>query len=140
PSCIQIELTESTVMQNPSEVVAIIKDLQHMGVDVAIDDFGTGYSSLAQLRQFPVNVMKIDRAFVQNMTDDIHDEAIARTIVQLGQSLSMNLVAEGIETEEQADMLGSMDCHHGQGFWFAKPMNQEDLKTWLIDHYKNINK
>lgn len=140
PTCLQIELTESTVMQNPAEVVAIIKDLQQTGVDIAIDDFGTGYSSLAQLRQFPVNVMKIDRAFVQNMTDDIHDEAIARTIVQLGQSLSMNLVAEGIETEEQAHMLGNMDCHHGQGFWFAKPMSNTDLKTWLIDHHKKTDK
>ena len=131
PSVLQIELTESSVMANPEHVAAVFTRLRQIGVCVAIDDFGTGYSSLAYLRRLPIDVLKIDRSFVMNADRDDGDAQIVRTILALGQALKLSVVAEGVETESQADFLRSCGCTTGQGYLYARPGTAADIGDWL---------
>jgi len=131
PDHLEIEVTETFMMENPAEVRRILNAIQAMGVTTAIDDFGTGYSSLASLKELPIDTLKIDRAFVTHLPDDPHDIAIARAILAMGRSLEFNVIAEGIETAAQREFLEAEGCAEGQGYFFAKPMPPEDFVRWL---------
>jgi len=128
---LEIELTESTVMANPASAVILLTRLRDLGVTVAVDDFGTGYSSLAYLRRLPIDVLKIDRSFVMDADRDDEDAQIVRTIVALGQALHLTLVAEGIENEQQAELLRGLGCDIAQGYFYSRPLTETDLVSWL---------
>jgi EAL domain-containing protein (putative c-di-GMP-specific phosphodiesterase class I) len=105
--------------------------LKALGVRVAVDDFGTGYSSLAYLRRFPVDILKIDRAFISGLGRDTGDADIVRFLISLARSLGMQTIAEGVETGEQEEILRSLDCDQAQGYWISRPMQANDAVDWL---------
>jgi diguanylate cyclase (GGDEF)-like protein len=131
PRALLLEITESILVEHDEEIVTRLHALKELGVRLAVDDFGTGFSSLAYLRRFPVDTLKIDRAFVQGVGGGPEDEALAHAIVRLGEALGLQTLAEGIETVEQADGLVGLGCTFGQGFWFARPMEAEALGLLL---------
>jgi diguanylate cyclase (GGDEF)-like protein len=122
PGLIELEITESQLMQDPDHAIRIMRALREAGMRIAIDDFGTGYSSLAYLTRLPVNSLKIDRSFVQDMARDKDDATIVRTIIEMAHSLGFTVVAEGVETGEQAAFLRLLRCEEAQGYLFAEPM------------------
>jgi predicted signal transduction protein with EAL and GGDEF domain len=121
PADIELEITESTAMQNPEVTLSILDQLSAMGIKLAIDDFGTGYSSLSYLKHLPIHRLKLDRSFVTDIETDPNDAAICTATIALGHSLGLELVAEGVETEAQRDFL-ALDCDVLQGYLFSKPM------------------
>jgi diguanylate cyclase (GGDEF)-like protein len=128
--CLKLEITESVVMENAEAAALMFKQLRALGVQLSIDDFGTGYSSLSYLHRFPLNYLKIDRSFVSRLTTD-NDNAIVRTISTLARNLGMEVIAEGIETEEQYQQLKMLGCEFGQGFLFSHPVNDEGVLRLL---------
>ncbi|RFP16083.1 MULTISPECIES: EAL domain-containing protein [unclassified Duganella] len=126
PDRLQLEVTESVIM-NTGDAMVFINDLHSIGVGLAIDDFGTGYSSLAYLKQLPVQTLKIDRSFIKDISTDVNDEAIAIAIIQLGKSMNLSVIAEGVETEEQAAFLLRHGCRLAQGYFYSKPVAAQDL-------------
>ncbi|MBI2969940.1 MAG: EAL domain-containing protein [Gammaproteobacteria bacterium] len=122
PSCLELELTESVLVENQPEVVAILQRLKTLGVNISIDDFGTGYSSLSYLSRMPIDCLKIDQSFVQRSSSDRHDAAIVQAVISLASSLGLRVVAEGVETEAQLSFLRSHGCHEGQGYFFSRPL------------------
>lgn len=133
PSALELELTESIVMTGIDQVRDILSRLLALNVQFAIDDFGTGYSSLAYLRQFPAQRLKIDQSFVKALPDDPDAAAIARAIVSLGHTLGMVTIAEGVETQTQADFLLAIGCEQGQGYLFSKPLPPDELERWIVN-------
>jgi len=131
PSCLEVELTESVVMANPEEISGVLTRLRATGVTVAVDDFGTGYSSLAYLRRLPIDVLKIDRSFVMSADRDEGDAEVVKIIIALGQALNLDIVAEGVETESQADFLASCGCSMAQGFLFSRPEPAARISAWM---------
>jgi EAL domain-containing protein (putative c-di-GMP-specific phosphodiesterase class I) len=131
PDCIELEITESMAMEDPELLIKTLHQIKQLGIRVSIDDFGTGFSSLSHLQKLDVDKLKIDRAFVNEIKDSSGDGSIAKMVVQLGQSLNMEIIAEGVETAMQAETLLSFGCHLAQGYLYAKPMAKEDLHTWL---------
>jgi diguanylate cyclase (GGDEF)-like protein/PAS domain S-box-containing protein len=131
PACIELELTESFLMDNTNATVNTLERLKATGVSLAIDDFGTGYSSLNYLHQFPIDKLKIDQSFVRDVVDDPADLAITKAIAGLGHTLGLRVVAEGVETEAEAALLREAGCDELQGFLFAHPMPAAELQTWL---------
>lgn len=103
--------------------ISVMKSLQELGVKVSIDDFGTGYSSLSYLRNLPIDTLKIDQSFINNLHDDPSDIAIVKAIITMGQGLSVKIVAEGVETHEQLNLLRDLDCHYAQGYYIQKPLD-----------------
>ena len=132
PRSLKIEITESAMMENVDSVMTTLKQLRKMGVQLSIDDFGTGYSSLSYLHRFPMNTLKIDEAFVRNMHAAKENMQIIKTILLLAHSLDMDVVAEGIETEEQYELLRDSRCAYGQGYYFAKPLDAEAAVVMLM--------
>ncbi len=133
PHHLEIELTESIIMQNAEFTITILSQLQSMGIKVAIDDFGTGYSSLSYLKHFPVNTIKIDRCFIQDVITDRHDAAIALAIIDLAHSLSLQVIAEGVETVEQIQFLKEHGCDQIQGYFFSPPLPTTEFEKMLIE-------
>jgi hypothetical protein len=131
PDALTLEVTESTLFQDTEAVAATIECVRALGVHLALDDFGTGYSSLVYLRRFHVEVIKIDQSFVRGIGRDPEDELIIRGIIDLARSLGISLVAEGVETEAEADWLVAAGCTELQGFLYARPHPAEDLRHWL---------
>jgi diguanylate cyclase (GGDEF)-like protein/PAS domain S-box-containing protein len=127
PGLIELEITESQIMHDPNHAIAMMRALRTAGMRIAIDDFGTGYSSLAYLTRFPVGALKIDRSFVKDMTNDRNDATIVRTIIEMAHSLGYTVVAEGVETEEQAMFLRLLRCDQAQGYLFARPMPAQEF-------------
>jgi EAL domain-containing protein (putative c-di-GMP-specific phosphodiesterase class I) len=134
PELLVLEITETVVMADTEATVERLRALKRLGVRVAIDDFGTGYSSLSYLRRFPVDVLKIDRAFVRNVDGSTEDSALAQAILKLAQTFKLEAVAEGIERAGQLDALVEMGCRFGQGFYFARPQPIEDIEQLLHRH------
>ena len=125
------EITESSVMADPEHSLPILQELHSMGIGLSVDDFGTGYSSLAYLRRLPIDEIKIDKSFVLGMNTDLSDLAIVRAIVDLGHSLSLRVVAEGVEEEAARDALRDMNCDQAQGYLIARPMPMDKFDAWI---------
>nr|WP_162888723.1 EAL domain-containing protein [Dechloromonas sp. HYN0024] len=127
PQRLELEITESTVMQGVDAAIETLAELKSMGVRLAIDDFGTGYSSLAYLRRFPLDRLKIDRSFLADVETDVDAAALVTSIVMLGRSLGLQLVAEGVENFAQAEFLRTLECERVQGFHFYQPVSAEEV-------------
>jgi len=128
---LEIELTETALSGDLDEVVGKLRAFREMGLKVAIDDFGTGYSSLAYLKNFPIDILKIDQAFVRGLSNSAQDKAIVTTVVQLGRSLGFKTVAEGVELEDHAAILRGLGCDYAQGYWFARPLPLRELANTI---------
>ncbi len=131
PHLLELEITESMVMHNPVRMVEILTKIKDMGVRLAIDDFGTGYSSLAHIKRFPIDTIKVDRSFIRNVPEDYEDKAIIEAIISMGQTLSLTVVAEGVETQEQMNYLKEHSCHEMQGYYFSKPVSADEFANLL---------
>lgn len=129
PSLIKLEITESTVMQNAEEATATLHALKTLGVLLSVDDFGTGYSSLSYLKRFPIDTLKIDRSFVRDLPADRDDLAISRAVIELAHGLELEVIAEGVETREQAEVLAAHGCELAQGYLFGRPQDPEQFET-----------
>ncbi|SFV02537.1 EAL domain-containing response regulator [Pseudomonas sp. OV546] len=133
PHWLEVELTEGSLMENTQHTIASLQRLHTMGVKISIDDFGTGYSSLAYLRRFPIDTLKIDIAFIREVTSNPQDAAITRTIIELAHSLNLRVVAEGVETQAQLAFLKEAGCDQIQGYLFSRPLPVETLERLLLE-------
>jgi len=131
PRCLELEITETTLMSNAPRTVRMLGELHDLGISLSIDDFGTGYSSLSALQQLPVETLKIDQSFVRKAALDEQDATLVKTIIEMGRNLEMEVVAEGVETVEQLEFLRARGCHYAQGRLFGEPMTAEALLTLL---------
>ena len=132
PTSLELEITETTLMENPERTISLLNELYSLGLNLAIDDFGTGYSSLSALQQFPISTLKIDRSFVKDVAKNPDDATIVGTIVQMGRNLNMDVVAEGVENEDQLNFLQKLDCTYVQGMLLGKPMSADDYLELLL--------
>jgi EAL domain-containing protein (putative c-di-GMP-specific phosphodiesterase class I) len=123
PGCLKLEITEGVAMQHVEATITTLWRLKELGIRIAIDDFGTGYSSLGYLKRLPVDVLKIDQSFVSGLGRNSEDAAIVRAIIAMAKSLGLAVTGEGVETEEQADLLGAWGCDRGQGYYYGKPLD-----------------
>ena len=127
PWYLELELTETVMMQDSEANIAILKRLKDMGVRISIDDFGTGYSSLNYLKRFPVDCVKIDRSFVKDITSNPDDAAIAAAVIAMAHSLKLSVVAEGVETVEQLELLQTLQCDEIQGYFISPPASSDEF-------------
>lgn len=131
-NCLQIEITETAMMDKHSQVAQTCKKLQDLGVTIAIDDFGVAYSSLNYLKHLPIDVVKIDKSFIDDCVEDVTDHMIVRTIIQMGHNLNKTVIAEGVEVDEQLELLRREKCHQYQGYLFSKPISAAEFNQLLI--------
>ena len=134
PELLELEITESMVMHQVDQAVAQLQEIKNLGARIAIDDFGTGYSSLAQLKRFPIDTLKVDRSFISEVAHDSEDQAITEAIIAMGKSLSLTIIAEGVETKEQQDFLRGRSCDEMQGYYFSKPVPPSEFSELLRKH------
>jgi len=134
PSQLELEITESTVMQDPLYAIDLIRMIKYQGVRFALDDFGTGHSSLGQLKNCPIDTLKIDRAFMQELPDSEQDRAIARAIISMARTLGLHVVAEGVENTAQLEFLKEERCDHIQGYYFQPPLPPETFERVYRKH------
>jgi diguanylate cyclase (GGDEF)-like protein/PAS domain S-box-containing protein len=127
PELLELEITESAIMENAESMLAMLHSLKKMGLRLSIDDFGTGYSSLSYLKHFPIDKLKIDRSFVQDITDDSSNDALIETIINMGHNLKLKVIAEGVETVEQLATLEKLQCDEIQGYYFSRPLAPDDF-------------
>jgi len=132
PTSLELEITETTLMENPERTIKMLDQLYGLGLHLAIDDFGTGYSSLSALQQFPISTLKIDRSFVRNIVNNPDDATIVDTIIQMGRNMNMDVVAEGVEDEEQLTFLQKLGCTYVQGHLFGDPMSSDNYLELLL--------
>jgi EAL domain-containing protein (putative c-di-GMP-specific phosphodiesterase class I) len=132
PAALELEITESMVMHDPERTTTLLNELKTMGVSISIDDFGTGYSSLGYLKRFPIDSVKIDRSFIKDLPRDGKDAAITRAIIVMAHGLGLKVIAEGVETEEQAGFLRAEGCDEVQGYYFGKPVPEEEFAGLLL--------
>lgn len=140
PTCLELEITETTLMENPPRTIKLLDELYALGLHLAIDDFGTGYSSLSALQQFPITTLKIDKSFVRDVAVNPDDATIVGTIVHMGRSLNMDVIAEGVETEEQLNFLQSLQCTYVQGLLFGDPMSSDSYLELLLAQAEGTDK
>ncbi|MBN3960686.1 EAL domain-containing response regulator [Nostoc sp. NMS8] len=132
PHYLELELTESMIMQDVNSAIATMSKLQSLGVKIAIDDFGTGYSSLIYLKNLPINTLKIDRYFIHNVANDFQKSAITKALIQMAHNLNLDVVAEGVETEAELDFLRQHNCNYMQGFLFSRPLPAAEFENFLL--------
>jgi diguanylate cyclase (GGDEF)-like protein len=133
PAQLELEITESVIMVDPSRALTILTRLNRMGISLSIDDFGTGYSSLSYLKKLPVNAVKIDKSFIINMTDDTNDAQIVRSTIDLAHNLGLKVIAEGVETREAWDQLLALGCDEAQGYYMSRPLPAPEMTRWLCE-------
>jgi EAL domain-containing protein (putative c-di-GMP-specific phosphodiesterase class I) len=131
PERIELEITESMAMEEPDLLIERLAQIKRTGVSIAIDDFGTGFSSLSYLQRLQVDRLKIDRAFVTEITGSARGSSIAEMVIELGRNLGLSIIAEGVEDERQAQILQALGCPLAQGFLFSRPLSPEQLLEWL---------
>jgi EAL domain-containing protein (putative c-di-GMP-specific phosphodiesterase class I) len=131
PSRLKIEITESAMMADADHTLAVLGELQRMGIRLSIDDFGTGYSSLSYLQRLPVDDIKVDRSFVLNMLTNPSDEAIVRSTIELAHNLGLRAIAEGVEDAPTIDRLRELGCDLAQGYFLGRPMPLDELTGWM---------
>jgi EAL domain-containing protein (putative c-di-GMP-specific phosphodiesterase class I) len=134
PEVLMLEITEGVIMNERSVAIETMNALRTLGVGLSLDDFGTGYSSLSRLAHLPIREIKIDRSFMRDVETDTSARAIVTTVVRVGQSLNLTVVAEGVETEGQRDLLADLGCDVIQGFLYARALSPEAFGRWLLDH------
>jgi diguanylate cyclase (GGDEF)-like protein/PAS domain S-box-containing protein len=134
PQLLELEITEGMVVHNPEQAVKLLASIKQMGVRLAIDDFGTGYSSLGQLKNFPIDTLKVDRSFIRDLATNPGDKAITEAIIAMGKTLSLTVVAEGVETIEQEDFLRENACDEMQGYYFSKPIPADEFASFMNAH------
>ena len=134
PRCLEVEITESMLMRDVDKAIDILEKIKEMNIRIAIDDFGTGYSSLSYLRRFPLDALKIDRSFVDELVVDADDTAITLAIISMAKSLRLEVIAEGVETQQQLDFLKQNNCDDIQGYHFSRPIPENEFKTFLCNH------
>ena len=136
PSCLSIEVTESSAMSHVKAVIAVLSELSDAGIAISLDDFGVGHSSLAHLKRLPIREVKIDRSFVSGIVDSEEDAAIVRAIIVLAKALGLYVVAEGVETYEQQALLAEMECDAVQGYLIGRPIRASELSRslsrWIV--------
>ena len=132
PTSLELEITETTLMENPTRTIKLLDELYALGLHLSIDDFGTGYSSLSALQQFPISTLKIDQSFVREVATNSDDATIVGTIIHMGKNLQMDVVAEGVETEEQLNFLQTLECTYVQGLLFGAPMSSDNYLKLLL--------
>ena len=133
---LELELTETMVMSNAAETRSILNQLRALGLSLAIDDFGTGYSSLVYLKQLPIDMLKIDKAFIADITRDPDDEAITTTIITMAHSLGLTVIAEGVESKEQLEFLREHDCDEIQGYWLSQPLSEPHCRSFITSWHQ----
>ena len=133
PKKLEFEITESQIMKNPESSITVLNHVKELGITIAIDDFGTGYSSLSYLKRLPIDKLKIDRSFIKDLPSDEEDATIVRTIIALAKSLKLDLIAEGVETQEQKEFLIKEGCHKIQGYLYSKPIPEDEYKAFLLN-------
>jgi EAL domain-containing protein (putative c-di-GMP-specific phosphodiesterase class I) len=138
PALLELEVTESFLMENINQVEQVLINLKKIGINTAIDDFGTGYSSLGRLKKLPISKLKIDKSFIDDIPADKDDMQIASTIITLANQLSLEVVAEGVETEAQMNFLKSQGCHLMQGYYFSKAIPEDEINNFLKQLHKDI--
>jgi len=134
PTSLELEITETTLMENPERTIKMLDQLYSLGLHLAIDDFGTGYSSLSALQQFPISTLKIDQSFIRNVVTNPDDATIVDTIIQMGRNMNMDVVAEGVEEEAQLNFLKTLNCTYAQGLLFGDPMSSDNYLELLLAH------
>jgi EAL domain-containing protein (putative c-di-GMP-specific phosphodiesterase class I) len=141
PGALQIEVTEGAVMESVDEAVEILTKIKQLGVKVALDDFGTGYSSLSRLSTLPLDKLKVDQSFVRQIETDLASRAVTETIIPLGRSLNLEVIGEGVESEQALSYLRAQGCDQGQGYWFSRPLPAHDFATWCQQnqHAEQLN-
>ena len=123
PSCIELEITESSILENPEKMILLLETIKEKGFKISIDDFGTGYSSLSYLKHLPIDKLKIDISFIRNITSEPKNQTIVKTIIALAKGLGMEVLAEGVETYEELEFLQTNGVDSVQGFYFHKPLS-----------------
>ena len=131
PHLLELEITESMVIHHPEQAIQLLTAIKKMGIRLAIDDFGTGYSSLGQLKTFPIDTLKVDRSFIRDLATNQGDKAITEAIIAMGKTLSLTVVAEGVETVEQESFLREHACDEMQGYYFSKPIDSDAFALLL---------
>ena len=131
PESIALEITEGIAMKNLERNSQMLSELKELGLSISMDDFGTGYSSLSYLKRFPLDTIKIDRSFINEIHESSDDQEITRAIIAMGQSVKLKTLAEGVETDEQLEILRSYGCDYIQGFFYGKPMTANDMTSYL---------
>lgn len=134
PNLLNLEITESILLDNDQAVMNWLQDLRATGAQLAIDDFGTGYSSLSYLRRFPINTIKIDRSFISDLTTSEDSAVLVKAIVSMADSLNLKVIAEGVENKVQLKSLNDLGGQYVQGYFYAKPLPIEALQTWVNEH------
>ena len=132
-------MTESSLIQRHANVKKQLDLLKELGICLALDDFGTGFASLSYLQEYPFDFIKIDKSFISKITNDRTQRAIVKAILDLAEALDMHVIAEGIENEQQRDLLLSMGCQYGQGYWFGKPMTADEATKMLTQQHLSKN-
>ncbi len=130
PQMLEVEITESVLMESSGQALATLKRMKGLGLILALDDFGTGFSSLSYLHQYPFDIIKIDKSFIQSLVGESHGRSLAIAIIAMGKSLGMEVIAEGVEHLDQANFLLARGCHNAQGFLYGHPMSAEAFRAY----------
>ena len=133
PKCLKLEVTEGSIMQNPETALDTLRRLKLMGIGLEIDDFGTGYSSLSYLQRLPFDTVKIDRSFIKELGVGAESSEIVKTIIDLARSLEMEVVAEGVETEDQLQKLTALGCTYAQGYYLSRPVSAQTTQALMVE-------